>query len=58
MSPRTRATFTKRQKEQARKEKQQAKAERKLQRKLEVQTGVPAVEPEPADSDEGAVAEQ
>lgn len=34
MSPRTRATFAKRQKEQARREKQNAKAQRKLERKL------------------------
>ena len=39
MSPRARATFAKRQKEQARQEKQRAKAERKLQRKLENQAG-------------------
>ncbi len=35
MSPRPRATFAKRQKEQARQEKQRAKAQRKLERKLE-----------------------
>lgn len=40
MSPRPRATFSKRQKEQARQEKQRAKAQRKLQRKLESQVGV------------------
>lgn len=34
MSPRTRVTFAKRQKEQARQEKQRAKAQRKLERKL------------------------
>jgi hypothetical protein len=39
MSPRPRATFAKRQKEQARQEKQRAKAERKQQRKLEGQPG-------------------
>lgn len=39
MSPRPRATFNKRQKEQARQEKQRAKAERKQQRKLETQPG-------------------
>jgi hypothetical protein len=39
LSPRPRATFTKRQKEQARQEKQRAKAERKQQRKLEGQPG-------------------
>jgi hypothetical protein len=39
LSPRPRATFTKRQKEQARQEKQRAKAERKQQRKLEAQPG-------------------
>lgn len=37
MSPR--GTFTKRQKEHARQEKQRAKAERKQQRKLEAQPG-------------------
>lgn len=37
MSPRTRATFVKRQKEQARREKQLAKAQRKQERKLENQ---------------------
>ncbi len=42
MSPRTRSTFAKRQKEQARQEKQRAKAQRKLQRKLESQTRLPA----------------
>lgn len=35
MSPRKHPTFAKRQKEQARQEKQRAKAERKMQRKLE-----------------------
>ena len=35
MAGRARPTFSKRQKEQARKEKQRMKAERKLQRKLE-----------------------
>lgn len=35
MAPRNTATFAKRQKEQARLEKQQAKQQRKLQRKLE-----------------------
>ncbi len=39
MSPRSRATFAKRQKEQARQEKQRAKAERRQQRKVEGQTG-------------------
>ena len=39
MSPRPRATFAKRQKEQARQEKQRAKAQRKQQRKLETQAG-------------------
>lgn len=38
MSPRPRATFAKRQKEQARQEKQRAKAERKQQRKLGILT--------------------
>jgi hypothetical protein len=37
LSPRTRATFAKRQKEQARREKQHAKAQRKQERKLENQ---------------------
>ena len=42
MSPRPRSTFAKRQKEQARLEKQRTKAQRKLQRKLENQaTGEP-----------------
>jgi hypothetical protein len=39
LSPRPRVTFTKRQKEQARQEKQRAKAQRKQQRKLEAQPG-------------------
>ncbi len=39
MSPRPRATFSKRQKEQARQEKQRAKAQRRQQRKLEGQPG-------------------
>jgi hypothetical protein len=39
LSPRPRATFTKRQKEHNRQEKQRAKAERKQQRKLEAQPG-------------------
>ena len=46
MSPRTRVTFAKRQKEQARQEKQRAKAQRKLQRKLESQTAAPPARPE------------
>ncbi len=50
MSPRTRSTFAKRQKEQARQEKQRAKAQRRLQRKLESQTRVPG-------EDSGAIAE-
>ena len=50
MSPRTRSTFAKRQKEQARQEKQRAKAQRKLQRKLESQTRVPG-------EDSGAISE-
>ncbi len=50
MSPRTRSTFAKRQKEQARQEKQRAKAQRKLQRKLESQTRV-------AEEDSGAIPE-
>ena len=44
MSPRPRATFTKRQKEQARQEKQRAKAERKLQRKSENPAGGPPID--------------
>jgi hypothetical protein len=40
LSPRSRATFAKRQKEQARQEKQRAKAQRKLQRKLDNQSPV------------------
>lgn len=51
MSPRTGATFTKRQKEQARQEKRQAKFQRKLQRKLEKQTGLT-----PSDSENTAPA--
>jgi len=39
LSPRPRATFAKRQKEQARQEKQRAKAERKQQRKSETKPG-------------------
>jgi hypothetical protein len=39
LSPRTRTTYSKRQKEQARQEKQRAKAQRKLQRKMESQAG-------------------
>lgn len=53
MSPRPRVTFAKRQKEQARQEKQRAKAERKLQRKLENQAGV-----RPADGEELAPSEE
>jgi hypothetical protein len=41
LSPRPRATFAKRQREQARQEKQRTKAERRLQRKLDIQAGVP-----------------
>ena len=37
--PRPRATFGKRQKEQARQEKQRAKAERRQQRKAEIEPG-------------------
>ena len=57
MSPRPRATFTKRQKEQNRQEKQRAKAERKLQRKLESQAGVPPPDTEEISTNEEAVPE-
>ena len=55
MSPRPRATFTKRQKEQNRQEKQRAKAQRKLQRKLESQAGVPSQDAEEIPANEEAV---
>ena len=55
MSPRPRATFTKRQKEQNRQEKQRAKAQRKLQRKLENQAGVPEPDAAETPENEGAV---
>ena len=57
MSPRPRATFAKRQKEQARQEKQRAKAERKLQRKIENQAGVLPQDAEEILADEEAVSE-
>jgi hypothetical protein len=57
LSPRPRATFTKRQKEQNRQEKQRAKAERKLQRKLESQAGVPPQDTDEASANEGDVPE-
>jgi hypothetical protein len=57
MSPRPRATFTKRQKEQNRQEKQRAKAQRKLQRKLESQSGVPPQDAEEAPANDGVVSE-
>ena len=41
MASRSRATFQKRQKEQARQEKQRAKAQRRLQRKSETQARLP-----------------
>ncbi len=55
MPGRSRPTFTKRQKEHARQEKQRAKAQRKLQRKLEkqAQSSMPA-ETDAADRDESA----
>lgn len=46
MSPRPRATFAKRQKEQARQEKQRAKAQRKLERKLENKQATEGVAPD------------
>lgn len=46
MSPRTRVTFAKRQKEQARREKQRAKAQRKLERKIGDQQATQADVPE------------
>jgi len=57
LSPRPRATFAKRQKEQARQEKQRAKAERKLQRKIENQAGVLPQDAEEILADEEAVSE-
>ena len=57
MSPRPRATFTKRQKEQNRQEKQRAKAQRKLQRKLENQAGVQPPDSEEISANEEAVSE-
>lgn len=57
MSPRPRVTFNKRQKEQARQEKQRAKAERKLQRKIENQAGVLPQDAEEILADEEAVSE-
>ena len=44
MTQRSRTTFNKRQKEQARLEKQRAKAQRKLQRKIENQAASPIAE--------------
>ena len=57
MSPRTRVTFAKRQKEQARQEKQRAKAQRKLQRKLESQTAASPAQPEEIGVSEAAAPE-
>jgi hypothetical protein len=57
LSPRPRATFTKRQKEQNRQEKQRAKAQRKLQRKLESQAGVQPQDTEEILANEEAVSE-
>jgi hypothetical protein len=57
VSPRPRATFTKRQKEQNRQEKQRAKAQRKLQRKQESQTGVPPQDTVETPANEGSVSE-
>jgi hypothetical protein len=54
LSPRPRATFNKRQKEQARQEKQRAKAERKQQRKRDTQPG--AGPPIDFDSDQFGIA--
>jgi hypothetical protein len=57
LSPRPRATFTKRQKEQNRQEKQRAKAQRKLQRKLDGQAGVQPQDTEHVPANEEAVSE-
>jgi hypothetical protein len=46
LSPRTRATFAKRQREQARREKQRAKAQRKQERKLENQQAMEIAAPD------------
>ncbi len=54
MSPRPRVTSSKRQKELARKEKQQAKAQRKLQRKAESLAATGRPDFEAADVDEAA----
>ena len=54
MSPRPGTTFAKRQKEQARQEKQRAKAQRKAERKLENQGGVPPTDTEAAPNEESA----
>jgi hypothetical protein len=55
LSSRPRTTFTKRQKEQARQEKQRAKAQRKLQRKLDSQAGVQPQDIEEIPANEEAV---
>jgi hypothetical protein len=57
LSPRPHATFTKRQKEHNRQEKQRAKAQRKLQRKLESQAGAPPQDTQETPANEGAVSE-
>jgi hypothetical protein len=57
LSPRPRATFTKRQKEQNRQEKRRAKAERKLQRKLESQAGNQPQDAEELPANEEAVSD-
>jgi hypothetical protein len=57
LSPRPRATFTKRQKEQNRQERQRAKAQRKLQRKLESQAGIQPQDTEESPANEAAVSE-
>ena len=59
MAGRSHPTFKKRQKDQARKEKQRNKAERKAQRKLEKLSGTPSsdleIGVEPAESEEEAI---
>ena len=52
MPTRPRQTFSKRQKEQARQEKQRAKAQRKLQRKLENQVAGSPVEADATNPDD------
>lgn len=58
MSPRTRATFVKRQKEQARREKQLAKAQRKLERKLGNQQAAQDEAPEGSANEDSTVSDE